>query len=180
MNPSASPDYREIQNIVFELGASAAEAHGLLSGLLCLDARLGSRQWLEKLLGQEAASLGADDEAVMEELYHHTREEMGADDFSYSLLLPDDEEALTDRAQALGEWCQGFLMGLGYQRAAEGVWPGDTREILEDILQISTIDPSDVSESDEGDYLELEEYLRASVQLIRSELEQVMRHARAH
>ena len=87
---------------------------------------------------------------------------------------------MTDRAQALGEWCQGFLMGLGYQHAAEGIWPGETREILEDILQISTIDPSDVSESDEGDYLELEEYLRASVQLIRGELEEVMRHARAH
>ncbi|MEY2701152.1 MAG: hypothetical protein RIQ52_1907 [Pseudomonadota bacterium] len=180
MNASVSPDYREIQAIVYELGASAAEAHGLLSGLLCLDGRLGSSQWLEKLLGKEAATLAAQDEALMEQLFHYTRDDMAAADFSYSLLLPDDDEALTERAQALGEWCQGFLMGLGYQQGAEGMWPGDASEILEDILQIASIDPMDVAESDEGDYLELQEYLRAGVQLIRSELEQASLHARAH
>jgi uncharacterized protein len=39
--------------------------------------------------------------------------ELTSDDMTVVLLLPTDDAPLTERAAALGQWCQGFLSGFG-------------------------------------------------------------------
>ena len=42
---------------------------------------------------------------------------MNNSDVEFELMLPDDDESLEARVEALGTWCQGFVYGL----AAGGV-----------------------------------------------------------
>ena len=57
-------------------------------------------------------------------------------------LLPADDESLDDRTAALGEWCQGFLYGLGAGRAVPDpdTLKGEAAEVLRDITEITHVD----------------------------------------
>ncbi len=90
-------------------------------------------------------------------------------DFSFSPLLPDDDDSLQERADALGEWCRGFLLGLGYGSNSAD-WPGECTEILRDFVDITHLDPEASGEEDESAYAELAEYVRVGVQVIQREL----------
>lgn len=168
-----APLYEDIQEIVLNhhASASAAETHGILAGLLCVDGRLDCGQWLNAVLGNDASGLNPDERTALDSLCDRTREQLDAFDFSFQLLLPDDDQPLHDRARALSEWCQGFLFGLGY-KLGDSDWPGECSEVLNDFVQLSRLDPDDTDETDEEAYAELTEFVRAGVQLVRSEFEQ--------
>ena len=53
-------------------------------------------------------------------------------------MLPDDDEPLESRVEALGTWCQGFVYGLslGGMKEDTGL-PDDSKELIKDILEIS-------------------------------------------
>ncbi|HWO99164.1 MAG TPA: UPF0149 family protein [Methylococcus sp.] len=166
--------YQDIEEIVRNhyATATAAEAHGMLAGLLCVDSRLDCEQWLAMVFGDDAAELTVAERSSFAALCDVTRDQLDAFDFSFQLFLPDDESPLVDRARALGEWCQGFLYGVGF-RLGSGEWPGECSEVLDDFVQLSRLDAEHVEEeADEGAYAELTEFVRAGVQLIRSEFEQ--------
>ena len=84
--------------------------------------------------------------------------------------MPGDEDALQGRALALGEWCHGFLQGIGYTGKESG-WPDECAEILRDFLEIVRLDPAVAGEADEMAYTELTEYVRIGVQVIHSEFQ---------
>src|SRR5690606_31520995 len=125
--------YQKVQDIVLnnDSAASAAEAHGVLSGLLCLNGQTDCDQWLEAVFGEARIHLASAEHALLFALCETTRHQLDDFDFSFELLLPDDAHPLSERANALGEWCQGFLYGLGY-RSDGGDWPGESTEILHD------------------------------------------------
>ncbi len=82
---------------------------------------------------------------------------------------------------ALGEWCQGFLYGLGTGVAVPEAsqLPGDAAEVLRDMTEIThvDVDPADDAESNEAAYAELVEFVRVGVQLLYDQL-QPMREPR--
>jgi uncharacterized protein YgfB (UPF0149 family) len=164
--------YRDIQDIVLDASdsGSAAEAHGLLAGLLCTDAGIDAGLWLEQILDPGATNPNGRDRALLDRLFEETRRQLDDFDFSFELFLPDDDRPLRERADALGEWCQGFLLGLGYG-SKDSDWPGECTEILRDFVEISRLDPDVSGEADEAAYAELAEYVRVGVQVIRSELQ---------
>jgi uncharacterized protein YgfB (UPF0149 family) len=164
--------YRDIQAIVpdyLETG-SAAEAHGLLAGMLCMDAGIDYGQWLANLANPEEPAPQGRDQAILLQLFEETRRQLDDFDFSFEPLLPDDDAPLEERAFALGEWCQGFLAGLGYV-SQKSEWPGECTEILRDFMEIARLDPAVSGEADESAYAELTEYVRVGVQVIHSELQ---------
>jgi yecA family protein len=164
--------YGDIQDVVSNHTGtgSAAEAHGLLSGLLCMDAGIDCELWLEHLFGPETQAPDGRDRGLLAQLFETTQRQLEDFDFSFEPLLPDDESPLETRALALREWCQGFLGGIGY--GAKGSdWPGECTEILEDFVEISRLDPEASGETDETAYAELSEYVRVGVQVIRSEFQ---------
>ncbi|MDD1649532.1 MAG: UPF0149 family protein [Methylococcaceae bacterium] len=159
-----------IQDSLTGSGASgsAAEAHGLLSGMLCMDSAMDSDQWLHDYFGNELDGIQGVNRARLRQLFDQTRRQLTDFDFSFAPLLPEEEDTLEGRAQALGEWCHGFLQGIGYTGKDSG-WPGECTEILRDFLEIVRLDPAVSGETDETAYTELTEYVRIGVQVIHSE-----------
>ena len=163
--------YHDIQDILPDLAdcESAAEAHGLLAGLLCMDAGVQCGVWLGRALGPQADEPQPGERALLVRLFDETRRQLVDFDFSFAPLLPDDDCLLEERAIALGEWCRGFLLGLGYSAQGAGR-PGECEEILRDFVEITRLDPQASGEADEAAYAELAEYVRVGVQVIQSQL----------
>ena len=83
--------------------------------------------------------------------------------------MPEEDYPLEERAAALTGWCQGFLYGVGAVSSTAD-WPGETGEILKDIMEFSRLDTEVDGEDDENALMEINEYLRAAVLLITEEL----------
>jgi hypothetical protein len=164
--------YQAVDDVVMtnDADASAAEAHGLLAGLLCANERADCEEWLSLVFAETRDELSENEEAVFQQLFTETRENLQSVDFSFELFLPDDETLLTERAQSLSDWCHGFLYGVGYAGAGRE-WPEDCAEVLHDLADISQLDSDASGEADEEAYAELNEFVRVGVQLLRNGLQ---------
>lgn len=152
-----------------ERAGTAAEIHGVLAGMLCLDEHTVADQWMAQYFGEEEPPLEQSESSDFVALFEETRRQLGDEDFRFSLLLPDDEDSLARRARALSEWCHGFLQGVGY-RGEGSEWPAPCGEILDDFLEIVRLDIEDPDESDEVAFTELSEYVRMAVKIIQAEI----------
>jgi len=148
-----------------ELGA--AEAHGIAVGMLTVESRADPGNWLRELLS-DSNNILEEDEVLLLELFEQTRQRLieGADEFAFDLFLPDDEEPLPEQVEALRNWCQGFLFGVGYARSS-GDWPGEIGEVMRDVIEFTKIDSELEDEDDANALMEIREYLRAAVFTIR-------------
>jgi len=164
--------YRRIQEVAesSHTPSSAAEMHGVLAGMLCANMRLTCEHWLSALFGDEKNALNPADRDSLMRLFEITRQELASSDFAFDLLLPEEEASVSERARALGEWCQGFLFGLG-QHAGERNWSGESHEVLQDFVEISRLESDSSSEDDDEAYTEIAEFVRVAVQVIRKEVE---------
>lgn len=167
--------YSDLNSIILQKDAadSAAEVHGIAVAMLCLNANTEAGDWINEAFAEEFAMV-QEDKIELLSLFEQTRELMQSDEFVFDLFLPDEDEALGLRCTALKQWCEGFLFGMGrVQTSSE--WPGEVDEILKDIVEFTRMDV-DIDDDDdaagqaENDLIEIQEYLRAAVMLIRSEL----------
>lgn len=170
------PDYDHVNEALQQVQAEpdAAEFHGQLCGMLCTSESIQLDDWLNiSLSSKGSADLSPSNQTLFQELLLISGTGLISEDFSFQLLLPDDETGLALRVEALSHWCQGFLMGV----SAGGVTdtkalPDDLPEILEDFLGISRAESYELvdEEEDETAYAELVEYVRVSAQLFYEEL----------
>lgn len=162
-----------LRRLGVEMGVT--ECHGMLAGLLVAGKSLTREQWL----GHVAPDLAAGDvlaqEAgdTLEGLRQAVVAQLNDPMLDFQPLLPADDEPLAQRVEALGEWCQGFLLGMslgGLKDVAK--LPGDSGEALRDLVQLSRAGSYDVGddEEDETAYSELLEYVRTAVLLVNEEL----------
>lgn len=168
-----------IDETLRRLGASdgAAEAHGCLCGLACFFGSRAGPLWLAQLPGAtDAAGTAA---ALLDELAGATCQALVQGDMSLSLLLPPDEQPLSERTTALAGWCAGFMHGLGeaagHHAGPQALGSATMREIMGDLGEISRAAFAD-EESDmaaELAYSELVEFVRVSVQLVFEELREL-------
>jgi uncharacterized protein YgfB (UPF0149 family) len=148
---------------------SPAELHGLLLGRSCAGAGFDNDLWLT-----DAAELlgGAPQDNIRQALIglqEMVKGELTSDDMTVVLLLPGDESPLKERAEALGQWCQGFLAGFGLT-AGDAALSGEAMEVLQDLTAISQVqDALDESDDGEHDYMEVMEYLRVAPLLLFTE-----------
>ncbi len=87
--------------------------------------------------------------------------------------MPDDDAPLTERTAALGEWCEGFLFGVGASSIEHfDALPESVQEIIRDVVEMARVGmpTGEDTDGDEGAYVELVEYLRAGVQLVYDEM----------
>ena len=172
MLPAA--DYSEIQRALADSHslADAAEAHGTLAGSLCAAGGYRFEDWLADILPEGEAGPQATD--ALRGLFERTTGALGGLEMQFAPLLPLDEEPLDARATALGQWCQGFLYGLGSSSLSDiKALPGDVGEVVRDLSEITQVgvDAEEGLESNEGAYAELVEFVRVGVQLVFDELE---------
>lgn len=163
-----------------EIVADAAECHGNMSAYICRYGQHNQLLWLEGALpevlqAEKAGNAHATQvKALLLLLFDNTAQQLQAGGFEYNLLLPDDDDSLEIRTEALGHWCQGFILGLqmlGIEKARE-LPTQDLAEIYGDIAEISQVSLHDMQHDEEEarSYVELVEYLRVGVMLFCEEL----------
>jgi uncharacterized protein len=166
-------DYTGVQQILAGARAvsEAPEAHGTLTGALCAAVSYDLDDWLGELFTDGSCAEGT--EAALRALFESTRVALRSDQMIFAALLPDDDEPLVERTAALGQWCQGFLYGLGTSsiRNADDLRP-DIGEVVRDLTAITQVgvDASETEEANEEAYAELVEFVRIGVQLLFDEL----------
>ena len=167
--------YQIINEIFQELDSSisAAEAHGIATAMLCVDRRADVNKWLEELFDDDVALL-EQDKAALVTLFDRTRLLLNPDEteFTFDLFFPENDN-LQKHAQALNNWCQGFLWGIGYSHSHAN-WSGETNGILKDMVEFTKLDTDVENDNDEDEaaFIQLHQYLRAAVLIIRDELNQ--------
>lgn len=170
-------DYERLEKDLARGGLeqSAAEVHGLLCGFL-VSMRPDRGRWLAELAPEGFAAEDADARHCRDQLhrlYDAARASLDAPDLSFEPLLPDEGEALQDRAEALRGWCVGFLDGLGLSGGApDGAFSRDAREALRDLSAIGRLAADAVEEDETEDQAltDLVEFIKVSVLLIREDL----------
>ena len=139
--------------------SSPSELHGLLTGIVCVTEAPTRDEWVQILstlavpsLNDEALDLLVD-EAI--DVSHALSEE----DLDYFPLLPDDEHVLSERVQALADWCAGVVLGFGL---ASGHIRSDEAELIEHLQDVAAVEFEDSDNDEEGEesYQELYEFVR--------------------
>ncbi|WP_415889559.1 UPF0149 family protein [Neptuniibacter sp. SY11_33] len=174
--PVDLPDFELIANMFVEEGVRAvspSELHGVISGHLAAGARLkpaALEQIVNELLDIESLSQDSS-KSVVTNLYTATLGCMDSMDLEFDMVLPDDEDEISMRAESLGRWCQSFLSGFGlYGKHTDASLSPEAKETLNDLGQIAQIS-SDLEELDENeaDLMEVQEYVRMAVLMLFTE-----------
>ena len=170
------PEYYEVADMLVaedSMTGSAAEIHGLLCGYLSAGARFSHDAWLK--LAAELTDITEfrheSSKLALTDLYDGVVAQLEKTDFSFQLLLPDDDLSLAERAEALGSWCQGYLTGFGLQGGhTNESLTDELKEALRDMEQIAQIEiaPED-DEDNESDLTELQEYVRMASMMVYGE-----------
>lgn len=173
----ALPPFDIIADALVPLGAlnSPSELHGLLCGHLCGGGRYEAYEWSQVawdfLEIVEPPDRDLDD--LIHDLYHTTLQQLNDSNFSFDLLLPDDDLPFEERTTALSQWCHGFLSGFGStdewrRHEGEGL-NSDVEDILKDFAAFVQIDAEqsddqieDQEDTREADYFEIVEYVRVA------------------
>ncbi len=149
-----------------------AESHGALSGLLCSVGELPSEtEWFQQAFPD--ARLDQEQADALAQLHRETKADLADERFVFSPLLPDDSHPIEQRIEALGKWCQGFMLGLSVGGLPQTEQLStDVQEILRDVAEMGQVDSYQLEggEQDERSYTELVEYLRTGVLLIHTEM----------
>jgi hypothetical protein len=177
--------HREIQSALdgMDIAFDAAEAHGLLCGVLCVRKAYDLRAWIADLAEDAGAPAPDPDGALPEALlaaHEETLDALRSPDFGFAPVLPDEDARLSDRVAALAAWCDGFLFGIGSGAlGGEVMKQGDIGEFLRDLTDIARaeLEPGRSLDEGEGDYIELVEFVRAGAQLAWDELAEARTHA---
>jgi uncharacterized protein len=168
---TAYPEYSEINDALNKTGATlpAAEAHGLMCGVICATRDENNPEWEKLVLGNKKNQAAKN---ILRQLYISSHSQISHFALEFTLVLPDDAVDINERAEALGIWCQGFLVGLqqGTLTLSDKAEP-EAAEALHDIAEIAQVSYGDIAsaEEDETAYVELVEYVRLAVLMLYHE-----------
>ncbi|MEM6808662.1 MAG: UPF0149 family protein [Pseudomonadota bacterium] len=173
-------DYARVEQLLASAASNttAAEADGRLLSLAAMLGDEAASVWLNQVAAETSDSAAV---TPLGELAT-ARVRVLADTDSLPVpWLPDDEDDLRDRVDAIVDWAGGFLAGLGEGAAMRGT-PARKRldeeplaELISDLGEISRAALSDEDLEDdlnaaEAAYTEIVEYLRVLAQLAYEEL----------
>ena len=156
------------------LGVDPSDLHGSLTGFLCAGGVANARNWLARLEIEPGDDATEDRErqALLDRLFRECRRQLDDPDLGFEPLLPGDDQPLPERADALVQWCRGFLGGFGLSGAGErAALSGDSAEILRDFGTIAgTRFEYEDAEEDESALAEVLEFIRVGVLMLHTEL----------
>ncbi|KPD03267.1 YecA family protein [Moellerella wisconsensis] len=162
------PNYESLDKLLEQqsVALTAAEIHGLITGLICGGNRDHSWKTLVHDLANDGLAFSHTLAEPLRELYDYTFESLDDTEFNFSLFLPDDNASIFDRADALSGWANHFLLGIGVLQPKLT----DKKEINEIITDLRNIGMLGYDEDEDQEELEqaLEEvleYVRVAVQL---------------
>ncbi len=182
MAPDSLPDFHHA--LMLSRGSldapELAECHGVLCGMICGETGKSASDYLahlESLQLLDEPGMALHD--VLVEAFDSTLQQLEDADMRFALWLPDDEEPLPDRTDALAQWCTGFLAGLGLRGSLPDM-SEEATEALDDLQQIARAayaavddddgESSEDEEEDEKAFTEIVEYVRVVTLMMREEL----------
>lgn len=156
--------------------ANASEAHGILCGILCtVPSAFDDTVWLKSILGEMAIrdNLAEKSQQQLQLLKKYTEMQLESLDYEFTPLMPDDKSSLSERTQALGGWCQGFLLGFSLANTRKmDTLPRNVVEFIEDVTEFTRIAPvqsKDENNDSERAYMQLVEYIKVGVLTVYQE-----------
>src|SRR5690554_4128816 len=157
-------NFEALVGLLREAGAvnSPAELHGMLCGRLC-GSPLEKGEWQALAVEFMGFEQAADDAtaSALEALLVQTAEQLEEQSVQFQLLLPAHTISLERRAQALSEWCHGYLSGFG--AAVTVVLSTEIKDTLADFAAIVQIeaDEEDAGSAEE-DFFQVADYVRGA------------------
>jgi uncharacterized protein YgfB (UPF0149 family) len=172
------PEYDQASAALERAGIepSVAEVHGIICGVL-VSPGAGKVDWLATVLGGDSSGAGDLPKPVSQQLlamFQLTRDALQRGEFGLTLLLPDaDIHDIIFRTNALAAWCRGFLLGLAEGGLTDfSSLSNEARDALEDMIDISeVVAEENEDEQQEQALVEVEEYVRVTVQFLFDELQ---------
>lgn len=171
-----APDYNHLQSQLMQqdLPITAAEIQGILAGLFVTGVALDSLEW-QKELYKYTGNLKSMPQPLLTEIAkvrNQLAQELAAEQGELGLLIPDADEFIVDRAEALIYWCQGFSLCVQGRLGQIQFNDEDCQEAWQDIQEICHLDLDSISEneSDEQALVALEEHIKVSVLMLYQHL----------
>lgn len=139
--------------------SSPSELHGLLTGIVCVTQSPTREQWIQILETLEVSHIETEALELLEAEAEDVAHALSEDELDYLPILPDDEHSLSERVQALADWCAGVVLGFGL---ASGHIRADEQELIEHLQDVASVefDESDDDAEGEESYQELYEFVR--------------------
>ncbi|WP_251975772.1 UPF0149 family protein [Salinicola avicenniae] len=167
-------DFSTVANVFLAHGSMQSPA--FLDGRLCAELGLhdlSPERWLEEVclalnVEQPQSREAAD---VLLGWRRQTLDALAAAELNFEPLLPDELFALSERAQGLKEWVQGFLEVVNEVNGdTYDAWSVSLREALEDLGQLTAIDVDIEDDAEnENDLFALTEHARMAAMLLYTE-----------
>lgn len=155
-----------------EIAQHPVEVHGALVGLICGGVEKSRDAWIKPLteLMNDGKALTPDLKHLIIELFNDSVARLSDYDFGFSPLLPEEEEPLSMRLEALSLWVQSFLTGLAIIQPKLDKSSAEVREVIQDLAEIARVE-LDVADDEESEaaYVELMEFVRIAAILCFSE-----------
>jgi uncharacterized protein YgfB (UPF0149 family) len=174
------PSYQPTAELLgrLQLALDPAELHGSLCGFLCAGGPASPRDWLQQL-AIEAPVPGSESELA--ELFEASCAQLADPQLGLQLLLPAEDAALGERADALIAWARGFLGGFGLAGGDPDGLSEDAQEALRDLAAIAAAQLSyDDPDSDEDSLVEIHEFIRVAALLLQGERQPPPDRSRMH
>ena len=165
--------FDELADRLVEMGGGShpSELHGILCGTFAAGSQPGVETWFWQVSGLlDNEELDSRFQDLLTKMYQGTLQQLDQSDFSIALLMPDDDDALEQRTEALGYWCQGFLSGFGEVIGSKTL-SEEVEGVLSDFSEIAQIQPeADNSDESERFFIEVSEFVRMALITVFSEV----------
>lgn len=179
------PDYAEVGQALEQANAgfSAAETHGICCGMLVIDQACDQNVWLAQVLeGNPHDEQFLKVRTLLRQLFVVTRLQMNDTGLGFELFLPTEVE-LEAQVEAMQDWCQGVSLGLSLAGMTDlKKLPADSREWVEDMVQIGTSGELGIDDEEESEaaFAEILEYLRVGVLMMNEEMQPIKAAPQVH
>ncbi len=175
MNEETTLDFASAQAIITteNVELHASELHGVITGLVCGGYAFESNDYLAMIndLFNNGEGLPAKVKTLVKLMFSDVWTNILDDSYSFQIMLPDDDDSIAERSNAIGVWVQGFNLGFGLQQKNNAVLSEDVKEVLSDFAEIANLsDEVEEDEATEQAYYEIAEYARISALLCFTEL----------
>lgn len=162
------PPYELIQLCIepLNLPLSISELHGLLCGYICAGSKSHAEAYLRTLMASFKQLDAKEASTVLFTCFSISQHLIEAFDFSFQLLIPDEDASLAVRAQAFSDWCEGFTQGLTLSNVGfDHFHDQDSQNALSHIEEFAQLDHDSLTmdDEDESALMEIQEYTRLAV-----------------
>ncbi len=170
--PSLRIDSLKLALDAAEIGQHPVEVHGALVGLICGGVEQTGDIWIKPLfdLMNDGQALPEPLHQLVCDLFQDSVARLVDFEFGFMPLLPEEEEPLSRRVEALSLWTQSFLTGIAIIQPKLNQASVEVREVIKDLAEIAQVE-FDVADDEESEtaYIELLEFVRIAAIMCYSE-----------